>query len=74
MDFGFITHAVHANSRLVYLESSLSSDGKTITITTPPSTQVYPAGPGWVFVVIDGVPSVGQQVLIGSGANPPIAV
>lgn len=73
MDFGFVTHANHANARLVYLEYSLSQDQKTLTVTAPPSTEIYPAGPGWIFLVVDGVPSIGQQVLVGSGANPPTA-
>ncbi|KZS88395.1 hypothetical protein SISNIDRAFT_552644 [Sistotremastrum niveocremeum HHB9708] len=72
MDFGFVTHAVHANARLVYLELTISADQKTLTIKAPPNANIYPPGPGWIFIVIDDVPSTGQQVLIGSGANPPI--
>ncbi|KAG9127920.1 hypothetical protein FRC07_007571 [Ceratobasidium sp. 392] len=32
---------------------------------------VYSPGPGWIFVVADGVPSVAQKVMIGVGASPP---
>ena len=72
MDFGFVTHAVHANSRLVYLSSTLSSDRRTLTLEAPSSGEVYPPGPGWLFVVVDGVPSIGYQVMVGDGAGPPV--
>ncbi|OAX42005.1 hypothetical protein K503DRAFT_797528 [Rhizopogon vinicolor AM-OR11-026] len=51
MDLGFITHAVHANSRL---------------------PAAYPPGPGWIYIVVDGVPSIGFQVIVGSGDGPPV--
>ncbi|KAG2365718.1 putative copper radical oxidase [Suillus spraguei] len=72
MDLGFVTHAVHANSRLVYLSSSLFSDGHSLQITGPPRPAVYPPGPGWIYVVVDGVPSVGFQVMVGNGNGPPV--
>lgn len=72
MDLGYVTHAVHANSRLVYLTSSISSDGSSISVTAPPNGQVYPPGPGWLFVVIDGVPSEGIKIMVGDGASPPV--
>ncbi|KAG1826915.1 putative copper radical oxidase [Suillus subaureus] len=72
MDLGFVTHAVHANSRLVYLSSSLFSDGHSLQITGPPRPAVYPPGPGWIYVVVDGVPSVGFQVMVGNGDGPPV--
>ncbi|KAI0822841.1 copper radical oxidase [Trametes gibbosa] len=72
MDLGYVTHAVHANSRLVYLESSLSSDKGTLTITAPPNGNIYPPGPGFIYVVVDGVPSVGVKVLVGDGKSPAV--
>ena len=72
MDLGYVTHAVHANSRLVYLESSLSSDKATLTITGPPNGNIYPPGPGFIYIVVDGVPSVGTKVLIGDGQSPAV--
>ena len=72
MDLGFVTHAVHANSRLVYLVSSISSDLMTISITGPPNGGVYPPGPGWLFVVVDGIPSEGKWVIVGDGRDPPV--
>ncbi|KAI1794640.1 copper radical oxidase [Ganoderma leucocontextum] len=72
MDLGYVTHAVHASSRLVYLVSSLSSDRTTLTITGPPSGEVYPPGPGFVYVVADDVPSVGVRLLVGDGKGPAV--
>lgn len=34
--------------------------------------QVYPPGPAWIYLVINGVPSKGQRVIIGTGASPPV--
>ncbi|KAJ7602531.1 glyoxal oxidase precursor [Roridomyces roridus] len=69
IDMGFITHAWHAGSRLVFLEHTLS--GNTLTITTPPNGNIYPPGPAWIYVVADGVWSEGVQIMIGDGGNPP---
>lgn len=70
MDLGFITHAVHANCRLVYLP--WSRDGETLTITAPPNGNIYPPGPGWLYIVVDGVPSKGTKVIVGDGKGPDV--
>ena len=72
MDLGFVTHAVHANSRLVYLVNSLASDRTTLTITAPANGNIYPPGPGFIYVVADGVPSVGVRVIVGDGKGPEV--
>ncbi|KAI0313341.1 copper radical oxidase [Amylostereum chailletii] len=72
MDLGYVTHAVHANSRLVFLKTSLSEDGSTLTITGPPSGEVYPPGPGWLYVVAGDVASEGVKVMVGDGRGPPV--
>ena len=72
MDLGYVTHAVHASSRLVYLVSSLSADRTTLTITGPPSGEVYPPGPGFVYVVLDDVPSEGVRLIVGDGKGPAV--
>lgn len=72
MDLGYVTHAVHANSRLVYLVNSLETDQETLTVTGPPNANVYPPGPAWIYVVVDGVPSVGMKVMIGDGKGPDV--
>ncbi|KAJ6630531.1 copper radical oxidase [Mycena sp. CBHHK59/15] len=72
MDFGYVTHAVHANSRLVYVAASLSEDGTELMVTGPPNGMVYPPGPGWLFLVVDGVPSEAHHMMIGDGRSPPV--
>ncbi|QRV74647.1 glyoxal oxidase [Ceratobasidium sp. AG-Ba] len=73
MDLGFMTHGVHMDMRLVKLPCTLSSDRHTLTVTGPPNSTVYPPGPGWIYVLSDGVPSVGQRTMIGvAGQGPPV--
>ncbi|EJU05922.1 hypothetical protein DACRYDRAFT_127562 [Dacryopinax primogenitus] len=77
MDLGFVTHAVHMNSRLVELvctSSTLptgSSDVTTLAIAGPPSSLIYPPGYGWLYVLADGVPSAGRRIMVGDGRAPP---
>ncbi|KAJ7580143.1 glyoxal oxidase N-terminus-domain-containing protein [Mycena floridula] len=72
MDLGFSSHAFHSSSRLIFLDAKLSHDRKTLTITSPPNNRVYPPGPAWIFVTIDGVTSTAAHVMVGSGASPPV--
>jgi len=72
MDLGFSSHAFHSSARLVFMEATLSLDRKTLTITSPPNNRVYPPGPAFIFVTIDGVTSTGAHVMVGSGASPPV--
>ena len=72
MDLGYVTHATHSNSRLVTLQSALSTDKSTLSITGPPNGNVYPPGPGWLYLVVDGIPSAGKKVMVGDGNNPPL--
>ncbi len=73
MDLGFATHGVHMDQRLLKLVSSLSDDGKTLTVTGPPTARLYPPGPAYLYVVTDeGVPSFGHKTIIGTGASPPV--
>ncbi|KII89141.1 hypothetical protein PLICRDRAFT_160271 [Plicaturopsis crispa FD-325 SS-3] len=70
MDLGYVTHAVHANSRLVYLDWTLAAN--TLTVKAPPNGNIYPPGPGWLYIVVDGVPSKGIMVMVGDGKSPPV--
>lgn len=73
IDLGFATHAVHMDQRLVQLVSTLSADKKTLTVTGPPSSNHYPPGPAFLYVVTNaGVPSFGHKTIIGTGASPPV--
>ncbi|KAF8595715.1 DUF1929-domain-containing protein [Ceratobasidium sp. AG-I] len=72
MDLGFATHGVHMDMRMVKLKCTLSANKKTLVVTGPPNAAVYPPGPAWVYVLFNGVPSVAQRVIIGSGDSPPV--
>ncbi|KAJ7600059.1 hypothetical protein C8J56DRAFT_768890, partial [Mycena floridula] len=72
MDLGFSSHGFHSSSRLVFMDATLSPDRKTLIIASPPNNRVYPPGPAWIFVTIDGVTSAGAHVMVGTGASPPV--
>ncbi|TCD66011.1 hypothetical protein EIP91_001911 [Steccherinum ochraceum] len=69
MDLGYVTHATHTNSRHVTLQSTAS--GNTLSVVGPPNGNVYPPGPGWLYLMINGIPSTGVKVMIGDGNDPP---
>ncbi|KAJ7027174.1 glyoxal oxidase N-terminus-domain-containing protein [Mycena alexandri] len=73
MDLGFATHGVHMDQRFVKLVSKLSPDKKTLTVTGPPTSRIYPPGPAFLYVVTTGgVPSFGHKTIVGTGASPPV--
>lgn len=66
---GFVTHSVHMGHRMLHLDNSGWVAGATqqsLTVITPPSNNVSPPGPYVVHVVCDGIPSVGQFVMVGT--------
>ncbi|KAJ7869172.1 hypothetical protein B0H14DRAFT_3861287 [Mycena olivaceomarginata] len=71
VDLGFSTHAFHSSGRLVFMDSILSPNRRSLTITSPPNNRVYPPGPAYIFVTV-GDTSIGAHVMVGSGANPPV--
>lgn len=68
---GFSTHALNMGQRMVVLESSYTGnlDGTaTLHVSqVPPNPAILPPGPALFFVVVNGVPSVAAQVMVGSG-------
>ncbi|KAJ7353107.1 glyoxal oxidase N-terminus-domain-containing protein [Mycena albidolilacea] len=73
MDLGFATHGSHMDQRFVKLVSKLSPDKKTLTVTGPPTSRIYPPGPAFLYVVTaGGVPSFGHKTIVGTGASPPV--
>ena len=68
---GFSTHAMNMNQRMLVFESSYTgnADGSaTLHVSPfPPNPALFPPGPCLFFVVVDGVPSVAVQVMVGSG-------
>ena len=64
---GFVTHSLHMSHRMAFLDSLGWKPGATkqqITMTMPPNNNVAPPGPYVVYVVVDGVPSIGQFVMV----------
>ncbi|KAF8333942.1 putative copper radical oxidase [Cantharellus anzutake] len=73
MDLGFVTHGLHMNARLVYLKCSVvAKDSRVLQVYGPSSAGLYPPGPAWLYVLIDGIPSVGKKVMVGDGEGPPV--
>lgn len=70
MDHGFVTHGVHANTRMVYLEYTLQDN--TLIITGPANGDIYQPGPGYLYIVVDDVPSQGYKVMVGDGKAPAV--
>ncbi|KAI9689162.1 MAG: hypothetical protein M1822_000900 [Bathelium mastoideum] len=64
---GFVTHSLHMGQRLAYLDSTgwvAGATAQTVIATMPPSPAVVPPGPYVVYVVVDGIPAIGQFVLV----------
>ncbi|KAM6502144.1 copper radical oxidase [Amanita muscaria] len=69
---GFSTHAMNMGQRYVQLMSTYTgstSDNTGILHVQqlPPNPAIIVPGPALFFVVINGIPSVGTQVMIGTG-------
>ncbi|KAM5470980.1 putative (methyl)glyoxal oxidase [Microsporum ferrugineum] len=64
---GFVTHSLHMGHRMLYLDYKGWKAGETdqvIDVTMPPDSNVAPPGAYVVYVVVDGVPSMGQFVMV----------
>jgi hypothetical protein len=64
---GFVTHSVHMSHRMLFLDQVGFIDGQTeqnIKVNMPPSKDLAPPGPYVIYVVTDGVPGIGQFVLV----------
>jgi hypothetical protein len=62
---GFVTHSVHMGHRMLFLDNTgfkAAATAQTITVTMPPNKAVAPAGPYVIYVLVDGVPAMGQFV------------
>jgi hypothetical protein len=60
---GAVTHAFDMSQRFIGMNFTVN--GKTLTITAPPNSNIAPAGPYLLFLVDkNGVPSVGQMVKV----------
>ncbi|KAK9464585.1 glyoxal oxidase N-terminus-domain-containing protein [Lipomyces arxii] len=69
---GFVTHSVHMGHRMVYLDytgfksGANKGDSQKLTVSMPTEEflSVLPPGPYLLFVVADGIPSVGKTVYV----------
>jgi len=64
---GFVTHAVHMGHRMMQLDNTgwvAGATSQTLSVTTPPNNNVCPPGPYVTYIVCDGVPSIGQFVMM----------
>jgi len=68
---GFSTHAINFGQRAIELDFTYTANkdgGATLHVSQlPPNAAIMAPGPAWLFVTIDGVPSVGVRVMLGSG-------
>jgi len=64
---GYVTHSLHMNHRMLFLDTTgfaVGSTAQTITVTMPPNKNVAQPGPYVVYVTVDGVPGIGQFVSV----------
>lgn len=64
---GFVTHSLHMNHRMIFLDHTVLQSGKTahtLTVTMPPNRNVAQPGPYVVYVTCDGIPAIGQFVSV----------
>ncbi|CEG66894.1 hypothetical protein RMATCC62417_03394 [Rhizopus microsporus] len=61
---GFSTHSMHMSQRYVFLNHKVSEDLQSIEITAPPHAAIFPPGAGFLYVIYDGLPSVGSEIFV----------
>jgi hypothetical protein len=81
---GFSTHGMNMGQRYVQLHNSytVNVDGSiTLHVSPPPpNANILTPGSAVMFIVVDGVPSIGKTVMVGSGQvgeqelNAPVAL
>jgi hypothetical protein len=69
---GYSTHAFNMGQRVLKLRTSynVASDG-TVTLYVsqmPSNPNIFAPGPAMLFITVNGVPSIGQWVMVGSGS------
>ncbi|KXS19934.1 hypothetical protein M427DRAFT_52754 [Gonapodya prolifera JEL478] len=60
---GGVTHAMHMSTRLVFAPIAVQS-GNSLQVTTPPNNNIVPPGYYVLYIVNNGVPSVGKWLQI----------
>jgi hypothetical protein len=68
---GFTTHAMNMGQRYLQLNNTytVNQDGSIALHTSqvPPNANLFPPGPAFLFVTVNGVPSNGSYVIVGNG-------
>jgi hypothetical protein len=68
---GFTTHAMNMGQRSMQLNNTytIQPNGTIILHTSqlPPNPNLFQPGPAFVFVTVNGIPSIGQWVIVGNG-------
>ncbi|KAJ7139027.1 glyoxal oxidase N-terminus-domain-containing protein [Mycena epipterygia] len=68
---GWTTHAMNMGQRYLQLNNTYTvNNDSSITLhvaQAPPNPNLFQPGPAFIFVVVNGVPSNGTAVLVGSG-------
>ncbi|KAF7797924.1 hypothetical protein EIP86_009131 [Pleurotus ostreatoroseus] len=69
---GFTTHAMNMNQRALQLNNTytVNQDGSFVlhVAQAPPNANLFQPGPAWLFVSVNGIPSNGTFVTVGSGS------
>jgi len=65
---GFVTHSLHMGHRMIQLDIAsgwvTGAANQNIIVTGPPTNNIAPPGPYWVYVVVGGVPCKGVPVQV----------
>ncbi|KAI4165289.1 MAG: hypothetical protein LQ342_001157 [Letrouitia transgressa] len=64
---GFVTHSLHMNHRMIFLDTTgyqAGATSQTLTVKMPPNKNIAQPGPYVVYVTVDGVPAIGQFVSV----------
>ncbi|EEP75562.1 hypothetical protein UREG_00408 [Uncinocarpus reesii 1704] len=64
---GFVTHSVHMGHRMIILDHQGWKPRRRrqkLSVTMPPNNNIAPPGPYVIYVVVDGIPSEGQFVMV----------
>ncbi|KAJ7632761.1 DUF1929-domain-containing protein [Roridomyces roridus] len=69
---GWTTHGMNMGQRYMQLKNTytVNSNGDIDLHVSqlPPNANLFQPGPAWLFVVVNGVPSNGTSVLVGTGS------
>ncbi|KAJ7449956.1 DUF1929-domain-containing protein [Mycena latifolia] len=69
---GWTTHAMNMGQRYMQLNNTFTvNSDASITLHVsqlPPNSNLFQPGPAWVYVVVNGIPSNGSSVIVGSGS------